>query len=213
MVINWYGQSCFRIQSGELVLVTDPFDKGIGLTPPRGQVNFVIVSHHHYDHDNLEPLLGASPSVFDAPGEYEAKGINISGILSFHDSKEGKQRGINTIFVIEVEGIKICHLGDLGQQKLSEEQIDAIGEVDILMIPIGGVYTINGEEAVHIINQIEPKIIIPMHYKVPGLNIKIEGLEPFLKEMGVSKKEIVDKLTIKKKDLPDEGTKVLVMKI
>lgn len=214
MVITWYGQSCFKIQSGETVLVTDPFDKCIGLTPPRGQADVVTISHHHYDHDNSEALASANPFIVDGPGEYEIKGINISGFPTFHDSKEGKERGMNTGYIIEMEGLKICHLGDIGQTKLTDQQLEMIDGVDILMVPVGGVYTVNGEEAADLINQVEPKIVIPMHYKIPGLGIKLEGVDDFLKEMGVSKKETVDKLTIKKKDLsPEEETKVVVMKI
>ncbi len=212
MVVTWYGQSCFKIQSGETVIFADPFSKDIGLTPPRGQAHIVTVSHQHHDHNNTESLSG-EPLIIDGPGEYETKGINIKGILSFHDDNEGKKLGTNTIYVIEVEGIKICHLGDLGQKKLTDEQVEKIDEVDILMIPVGGTYTINGEEAAEIISQIEPRIVIPMHYKIPGLNIKIDNAEAFLKEMGVSKKVAQDKLTIKKKDLPEEETEVVVMKI
>ena len=212
MVITWYGQSCFKIQSGETVLFADPFDKEIGLTPPRGQANIITISHQHHDHNNSEPLTG-EPLIIDGPGEYEFKGVNIKGVFSYHDSEEGKKNGTNTVYIIEMEGIKICHLGDLGQKKLTEEQQEEIDGVDILMVPIGGTYTIDGEGAAEIINQIEPRIVIPMHYKIPGLTIKIDGVEPFLKEMGVSKKEAVDKLTIKKKDLPQEDTEVVVMKI
>jgi len=212
MVITWYGQSCFKIQSGETVLFTDPFCKEIGLTPPRGAANIITISHQHRDHNNYDALTG-EPLVIKGPGEYETKGISIKGILSFHDNKEGKERGTNTIYIIEIEGIKICHLGDLGEEKLNDTQIEEINGVDILMIPVGGIFTINGEDAVEIINQIEPKLVIPMHYKIPGLNIKMDGVDVFLKEMGVGKKEVVDKLTIKKKDLPQEETEVVVMKI
>ncbi len=194
-------------------MITDPFDKSIGLTPPRGQAHVVTISHHHYDHDSLDSLAGSNPFMVDGPGEYETKGICILGLVSYHDSKEGKERGANTIFIIEMEGIRICHLGDLGQKELSSQQLDQIDNVDILMIPVGGTYTIDAEEAVHIINQIEPKIVIPMHYKTPGLNIKLDGVDLFLKEMG-TKKEAVDKLTIKKKDLPQgEETEIVVMKV
>jgi L-ascorbate metabolism protein UlaG (beta-lactamase superfamily) len=213
VVITWYGQSCFKIQSGETILVTDPFDKSIGLTPPRGQANIVTISHQHYDHNNLEALASSNPFVIDGPGEYEVKGVNITGFLTYHDQKEGKERGVNTTYLIEIEGIKICHLGDIGQDKLDNAQLELIDGVDILMIPVGGVYTVNGEEAADLINQIEPKIVIPMHYKIQGLAIKLEGLEEFLNEMGVTKKESVDKLTIKKKDLPEEDTQVVVMRI
>jgi L-ascorbate metabolism protein UlaG (beta-lactamase superfamily) len=213
MVITWYGQSCFKVQSGDTILVTDPFDKGIGLTPPRGQANIVTVSHQHFDHNNLEALAASAPFVIDGPGEYEVKGVNVTGLLTYHDQKEGKERGLNTAYVIEMEGIKICHLGDIGQAKLDNSQVEIIDGIDILMIPVGGIYTVNGEEAADLISQIEPKIVIPMHYKIPGLAIKLEGLEEFLKEMGVTKKEAVDKLTIKKKEMPEEETEVVVMKI
>ncbi len=212
MVITWYGQSCFKIQSGETVVFTDPFDKEIGLTPPRSQADIVTISHNHFDHNNQDALSN-EPLVVDGPGEYESKGVNIKGILSFHDDKEGQERGINTIYIIEIESIKICHLGDLGQSKLAAEQVEKINGVDILMIPVGGVYTIDGETAADIINQIEPRIVIPMHYKIPGLTVKIDGVDVFLKEMGIAKKEAVDKLTLKKKDLPEEETQVVVMRI
>lgn len=212
MVITWYGQSCFKIQSGETVIFTDPFSKEIGLTPPRGQANIVTVSHSHSDHNNYDSLSG-EPLIIQGPGEYEFKGVNIKGILSFHDNQEGKERGINTMYVIDMENIKICHLGDLGQKKLNEEQLERLNGVDILMIPVGGNSTVDGEEAAEIINQIEPRIVIPMHYKLPGLVFKYDAVELFLKEMGVSKKETLDKLTLKKKDLPEEETEVKVMKI
>lgn len=212
MVITWYGQSCFKIQSGETVVFTDPFDKEIGLTPPRGQANIVTVSHEHYDHNNSEALSG-NPLVVKGPGEYESLGVEIKGVFSFHDDKEGKERGVSTIYTIEIEGIKICHLGDLGQSKLTAEQVEEIDGVDILMIPVGGTYTIDGETAVDIINQIEPRIVIPMHYKIPGLSVKMDGVETFLKEMGVAKRDVVDKLTLKKKDLPEEDMQVVVMRI
>ncbi|MFH0852706.1 MAG: MBL fold metallo-hydrolase [bacterium] len=213
MVIVWYGQSCFKIQSGDTILFTDPFDKSVGLTPPRGQADIVTISHHHYDHDNAEALNSSGPFIIDGPGEYEIKGVNIAGLKTFHDDEQGKERGDSTAYVIEMEGIKICHLGDIGQTKLTNEQLEIIDGVDVLMIPVGGTYTVNGEDAVGLINQIEPKIVIPMHYKISGLSIKLDGVEEFLKEMGISKKEAVDKLTIKKKELPQEETQVMVMKI
>ena len=213
MVITWYGQSCFKIQSGETVLFCDPFSKEIGLTPPRGQANVVTISHKHFDHNNAQSLSG-EPLIVEGPGEYEYKEINIKGVFSRHDDKEGKERGANTVYIIEMENIKICHLGDLGQKKLTDEQLEDINGVDILMAPVGGSgYTIDGETAVEIINQIEPRIVIPMHYKIPGLTIKLDAVDVFLKEMGVGKKETVDKLTLKKKDLPQEETEVVVMKI
>jgi L-ascorbate metabolism protein UlaG (beta-lactamase superfamily) len=198
-------------QGGHLTIITDPFDKSIGLKPPRGAADIVIVSHDHYDHNNIKALSG-TPFVIDGPGEYEIKEVRIIGCDSFHDQKQGRERGSNTIYLIEVDKIRVCHLGDFGQERLSDKQLEIIGQVDILMIPIGGTYTINAREAVKIVEQIEPHLVIPMHYKLPGLKIDLAGSEEFLKEMGLNKKPAIDKLTIKKKDLVGKEMEVVVMK-
>lgn len=210
MKITWHGQSCFKIITKEATIVTDPFGKEIGLKPLHCEAGIVTVSHDHHDHNNVSSLRG-NPFVLDGPGEYELKKTAIRGINSFHDTKEGKERGVNTIFIIEAEGLNICHLGDLGQKELSSDQLDKIGDIDILMIPVGGIYTIDGERAVAIINQIEPRIVIPMHYKIPKLNIQLKTIDPFLKEIAI-KAETVEQLVIKKGDLPKEDTKLVVMK-
>lgn len=192
-------------------MVIDPFDKKIGLRPPSFAADIICVSHHHDDHNNIQALSG-NPFIINGPGEYETKGVNILGIESFHDQKQGTERGLNTIFVIETENIKLCHLGDYGQDKLSDEQLEAIDEPEILFIPVGGKYTIDAAGAAVVVNQIEPKIIVPMHYKIPDLKIELDPVDKFLKEMGVSRKEAVEKITIKKKDLPEQ-TEVVVMKL
>lgn len=215
MTITWYGHSCFRIQtrdSGEeVVIYIDPFDKSIGLRPPFGQGDIVLVTHNHYDHNNVKTIKG-EPFIIEGPGEYEIKGINIRGILAFHDPKEGKERGTTTIYVIESEGIRVCHFGDFGQRELTEEQLDVLDGVDILMIPVGGAFTISGEQASKIINRVDPRIAIPMHYKIPGLAVKLEGVDNFLKVMGEEKLLPQEKLVLKKKELSQEETKVVVMK-
>lgn len=211
MKITWHGHSCFKIVTKDTTIVTDPFDKKIGLKPLRCEANIITISHDHYDHNNATVLRGA-PLIIDGPGEYELRGIVITGINSFHDSKQGQERGGNTIFVIELEDIRICHLGDLGQTELTSNQVEKIGEVDILLIPVGGIYTIDSDRAIAVINQIEPRIVIPMHYKIPKLSIKLQGSDNFLKEIGI-KHEVVDQLVIKKKDLLKEERRVIVMKI
>lgn len=213
MIITWHGHSCFKIvnQGGHLTIITDPFDKKIGLNPPRVSADIVTVSHDHYDHNNVK-IIGDNPFVINSPGEYEIKGVRINGCLSFHDTDEGKERGINNIYLIEIDKIRICHLGDLGQEKLTDKQLEAIGQVDILMIPVGGNYTIGAGQAAKISKQLEPYLIIPMHYKLPGLKIDLDDLEEFLKEMGISKKQAVEKLSIKKKDLANRQMEVVVMK-
>lgn len=212
MVLTWFGQSCFRLESKDLSLLIDPFSKEIGLKPPRLKDQLVLVTHKHYDHANLE---GVEPEtmIIDGPGEYESRGVYVHGIPSFHDKAGGAERGLNTIYVVKLEEMRICHLGDLGQEKLDEQQIDLIGNVDILLVPVGGKYTINYKEAVEVVGQIEPKIIVPMHYKVPDLKIEgLDGADKFLKEMGLTP-EKVDKLKVSPKSLPQEEMKLIVFNI
>ena len=191
--------------------MTDPFDKKIGLTPPRGSVDIVTVSHDHFDHNNVK-AVGGEPFIIDGPGEYEVKGMRITGIASYHDKKKGEERGLNTIYLIKVDGIRTCHLGDLGQEKLTDSQLEAIGDIDVLMIPVDGVYTLSAREAVKIVKQIEPGIVIPMHYKLPGLTEKLADVKDFLKEAGLNGEKPVDKLTLKKKDLNNKEMEVVIFK-
>ena len=216
MQIIWKGQSFFQIliQRGKESVVKiafDPYDEQIGLKPPVLEADILLITHSHYDHNNVKAVKG-SPFLISGPGEYEIKGVSIQGISSFHDNVQGKERGENTIYTLESEGIKICHLGDLGQKELTDEQLEKIGAIDILMIPVGGVYTISAKEATKIISQIEPKIVIPMHYHIPKLKIKLEGLDKFLKMMGVKAPEVSKKLSISQRNLPSEGMKIIVLK-
>jgi len=215
MNIVWYGQSCFKIQSKDLILITDPFDKKIGLRPPFGSADIVTISHDHYDHNNFQ-VIKNNPFIIDSAGEYEIKKVIIKGINSYHDNQEGKERGQNTIYIIEMENIRICHLGDFGQNALINGQLEKIGQIDILFIPVGGVFTIDWKSASAIISQIEPRIIIPMHYKIPGVKgelLKLDTIDKFCEERGASSKDAVNKFSIKKKDLPQEGSETVIMKI
>lgn len=214
MTLTWYGHSCFKIvgNAGQITIITDPFDKSAGLTPPRGNADIITVSHNHFDHNNVKAING-DPFVVDGPGEYEIKGVKIVGCQSFHDDKQGKERGTNTIYLLEVDKIRLCHLGDFGQDSLTDSQLEAIGETDILLAPVGGETTIDAEKAVKIAEKIEPFIIIPMHFHLPNLKFKLAKVDDFLKEMGIEKKAAVDKLTLKKKDLSGEKMKVVLMKL
>ena len=214
MIINWYGHSCFKItnQGGRLIIITDPFDKKIGLNPPRCSADIVTVSHQHNDHNNTKSITGmegSKPFIINSPGEYEIKGVSIVGCRSFHDKEKKEQ---NIIYIMEIDKIRICHLGDLGQDKLEDKQIEKIGNIDILMIPDGGNYTIGAKRAVKIVNQIDPSIVIPIHYKLPGLKMNLDDVKVFLKEMGLNGVTPVDKLTVKKKDLFEKAMEVVVMK-
>ena len=221
MQIIWRGQSCFQIisvqgKNGYVNIVIDPFDERIGLRVPKLEADILLITHDHYDHNNVKAVLGSSsqtsPFLINGPGEYEIKGIFIQGIDSYHDSSLGKERGLNVIYIIEAEGMRICHLGDLGQKELFPEQVEKIGDIDVLMLPIGGVYTIDAKEAIKIMSQIEPKITIPMHYQIPKLKIKLEGIDKFLKIVGIKSIEPLPKLSIKKKDLSEEEAKIIVLK-
>ena len=218
MNIKWYGQSCFYITtSGKkdkgASIIIDPFDESIGLKLPRKiEADIALISHDHYDHNNVEKI-SEQAFIIKSPGEYDIKDVCIKGIQGFHDNVKGSERGQNSIYRIETEQIRLCHVGDLGQKELSTEQLEAIGDVDILMIPVGGEFTVNGKEAVNIMAQIEPKIIIPMHYKIPGLKIKIDPIDEFLKALGIKKLEKMSKLSIKEKDLPKEEVKIIQLEI
>ena len=209
MTITWYGHSCFRLESKDLSVLIDPFSPEIGLRPPKIKDAVVLVSHGHYDHNNIEGLPRES-FLAKGPGEYEIKGIFIRGIQSFHDKSQGQERGLNTIYSIKMEDMNLVHLGDFGQEKPSEEQIEKMGDVDILMIPIGGTYTLNYKEAVEAIQEIESKIVIPMHYKIPGLKIDLDGPEKFLKEMSLTPEKAEKVWKIQKKNLPVEEMKVVL---
>lgn len=206
--IIWAGQSCFQISAaskdGSVNIVTDPFEEKTGLKMPGFEADILLITHQHYDHNNAKAVKGA-PFLIEGPGEYEVKGIFVKGISSFHDDVGGKERGQNTIYAIEAEGVKFCHLGDLGQKQLTEEQLEKIGATDVLMIPVGGTYTISSDEAQKIIGQIEPKIVIPMHYALPKLNIKLDDVGKFLKAMGKNSVESQDKIVVKINSLPKEG--------
>lgn len=215
MQIIWYGQSCFQITTSKgknhlINIVIDPFDESIGLKVPKLTADIVLITHSHHDHNNVKAVSG-NPFIVNGPGEYEVKGVFIQGIDSHHDSSFGKERGLNTIYIIKTEEMQICHLGDFGQKELTSEQVEQIGNIDILILPIGGVYTISAKEAKGIISQIEPKIIIPMHYQIPKLKIKLDDLDKFLKVVGIKTIEPQNKLSIKKGDLSQEA-KIIVLK-
>ena len=217
MIITWYGHSCFKIQtrpqrgSEEVTIFTDPFDKSIGLKPPQGSADVVLVSHSHHDHSNSAALKG-EPFVIDAGGEYSVKEVLIEGILSYHDKEKGALRGLNNIYTIHSEDMIICHLGDLGHI-LTEDQVAQIGNVDVLMIPIGGKYTLDSKEAEKVIGQIDPKIIIPMHYKIPGLNLDIDDKKAFVEEIGLEVENGIKKFTFKSNDIRDIQNKVIFMNL
>lgn len=213
MDITPLGHSSFRIRGKAATLVTDPYDpRSLGLKFPKHvEADLITVSHGHEDHNSVSQIEG-TPFVIDGPGEYEVKGVGVVGISTFHDGEKGATRGRNTIYRIEIDGVSIVHLGDLGHT-LATNEIDALDGVNILMVPVGGVYSLDPAQAVEVIGEIEPSIVIPMHYGRPELNQKVfGGLSPvaaFLKEIG---KEATPqpKLSTTKDKLPAEMQVVIL---
>jgi len=213
--IYFAGQSCFQIsvsnsKDHSADIVIDPYDEDTGLKLPNLSADILLVTHQHHDHNNIKGVKG-EPFIAQGPGEYEIKGVFIKGIPAFHDDKEGKEKGQNTIYTIEAEEMRFCHLGDLGQKELTDEQVDKIGQIDVLMIPVGGDVTISSTEAQKIISQIEPKIVIPMHYALPKLKMELDDVAKFLKTMGKNSVTPQDKLVIKASTLPKEGMEIVVL--
>jgi len=215
MDIHWFGQSFFEIttdtekQKG-VKIYFDPYGNHIGLKPPQDlSATVVMISHQHPDHNNIQ-LFKDPGIVLDTAGEYSVRGIDIKGILTFHDVSKGQERGTNLVFIMESEGIRLAHLGDLGHL-LDESQMGEIGVVDILLIPVGGNHSINGKEATKIIKQLEPKIIIPMHYKIPGIQAELDGIEEFCKEMGICLSQALKKLSVKAASLTGKEMEVVLM--
>ena len=214
MEIVFLGHSSFRLKGKTASLVTDPFDpEMVGLKFPKVAADIVTISHEHEDHNKAE-LIKNIKKIVSGPVEYEINEVSIIGISLYHDDKKGKLRGKNTVYVIEMDGLRIVHLGDLGH-KLSEKILEAIGDVDILMGPIGGEYTIGAMQAAEVVRSIEPKIVIPMHYQMPKLNPeifkKLSTVKPFLTEMGLPV-EKTDKLSINAGTIGEEQ-KVIVLEI
>jgi L-ascorbate metabolism protein UlaG (beta-lactamase superfamily) len=212
MEITYLGQASFKLKGKAATVVTDPFDDSIGMKLPKTSADIVTVTHDHFDH-NASGKVEGEPFVVKGPGEYEVKAVEIVGVSSFHDNKKGEERGKNTIYNIKIDKINVAHLGDLGQESLTSEQIDEIGNVDILLIPVGGFFTIDGAAASKIASQLEPKIVIPMHFKDTDTKIEqLEGPEKFLKEMGKESVESLPKLSITSDKLPEEVQVVLLTK-
>lgn len=191
-----------------MTLVMDPYDADmVGLKFPKNiEADIVTVSHDHQDHNAVDVIAG-SPFIVRGPGEYEIKGVHVRGIASFHDNEKGASRGRNTIYHIEMDGLRLAHVGDLGHT-LSSGDVEALGDVDILFIPVGGTFTIGAKEAIEIINEIEPSIVIPMHYQRPGLHPKtfaqLSPVSDFLKEMGKEGIAPQPKFSVTKDKLPEE---------
>jgi L-ascorbate metabolism protein UlaG (beta-lactamase superfamily) len=208
MEIYWLGYSCFRLKGKNTTVITDPFPPGLGYTLDKPSANIVTVSHQHPDHSYTEAVSG-NPRLVSRPGEYEIGGALIIGVATYHDAEKGAKLGKNNVYVIEIDEVTICHLGDLGHP-LSSNQVEELGNIDVLLVPVGGGSTIGASQAAGIVRAIEPKIVVPMHYKTPGLTKELDTVDKFLKEMAVSESVPQPKLTIVRSNLPP-STQVMVL--
>ncbi|HYV33466.1 MAG TPA: MBL fold metallo-hydrolase [Candidatus Limnocylindria bacterium] len=204
MQIQYFGLSSFKITTKEAVIITDPFHKDSGLTPPRGAADVLILAQKNKA--LYSAVSGISGEHFDItdPGEYDVKGVTVTGIPLKQEA------GYITIFLIESEDIRILNLTHIKEFNLKEEELEALGEIDILILPVGGNTVMSASTAAKAVNEVEPKIVIPSHYKNKELILDLDSLEKFVKEMG-GKKEEMEKLMVKKKELQEEGTKLVIL--
>ena len=212
MKIRYLGHSSFQlIESTGTTIVTDPYSSSLGSEMPAVTADAVTVSHHHYDHDAVE-RVGGKPLVIDKEGSYELDGVDINSIRSFHDPEGGRLRGENIIFKFSMDGIEVCHLGDIGEE-CSTELIEALLPVDVLLIPVGGTYTIDAEQAKEYVDRIMPDIVIPMHYREKGKKLDVDRVDEFT---DLFDEEEVDfeggsEIDISREDLGGDTTRIIVM--
>jgi len=201
--IRWHGHSCWEI-TNDKTLVTDPHDgKSIGIQAPSVMGDIILVSHDHYDHNSVKTVEKTDSKIITDERKRNINNVEIMGIPSFHDESHGAKRGSNIIYKFKMDGIRFCHLGDLGHE-LDENTVDEIGEVDVLFIPIGGTFTVDDQQAWNVINMIKPRIVIPMHYKIGGLSLPIAGIDPFLEHNKYRVMPVGNEIEINKDDLPEE---------
>jgi L-ascorbate metabolism protein UlaG (beta-lactamase superfamily) len=209
MEIVYFGDTCFRLRGREGVVVTDPVArKGGAASRLTGDV--VTVSHPR-DNVDVAAIVSGQPRIIAGPGEYEVSGIMIVGVATYHDAEHGKKRGKNTAYVVELDDVVVCHLGDLGHAPTSD-QLSQLRNVDVLLVPVGGDDTIDAAQAVEVISLIEPRIIIPMHYKIGEAESALDPLDKFLREMGVTGAEPQPRATVSKASLP-ETPQVIVLDV
>jgi len=214
MKVKWLGHACFLLTSDSgLRIITDPYTTGaFGLeyAPPAETADIVTVSHDHADHNNVAAVKG-NPQVVRGVGSHEAKGVRFKGVATAHDQSSGKERGANTIFCFALDGINVCHLGDLGHD-LSDQTVADIGDVDVLLIPVGGNFTIGGPVANVICKKLAPKVIIPMHFKNARCpTFPVAGVEDFTQERQQVKTVAGSEIEFKKEQLPS-GAETIVLK-
>lgn len=209
MDIDWLGHSCFRLREGGVTIVTDPYDKSIGYVMPRVRADIITVSHDAPGHAAATIIKGDA-RVLSKPGEYEVKGVFITGIQTWRAAPAGGEaKEENTVFVFEFGDLTVCHLGDLARA-LTQAQVEAMPDIDVLLVPVGGGSALDADKAAEVISLIEPRIVIPMHYKTPYVNLPLDPLSKFLKEMGAAEHAPQESLRVTRSELPEE-TQVVIL--
>jgi L-ascorbate metabolism protein UlaG (beta-lactamase superfamily) len=208
MEISWLGHSCFRLRGREASIITDPYARSLGISLGRQSADIVTISHEAPHHAALDGLTG-NPRVLRGPGEYEVRGVMIQGIATPGERLEQGGHGRNTAYAITVDEVSVCHLGDLGAT-LNAAQIEALKDPTVLLVPVGGGCTIGPAEVAEVVSQLEPKIVIPMHYGMPGIRVKLEPIERFCREMAVEEQRLQPRLSVTRSSAPDETTVVLL---
>ncbi len=198
---RWLGHNCFRIRAKEATVLTDPVDRSTGYAAAKQTADVVTISHDHAGHANLS-LVKPEYQVVRGPGEYEMHDIFVTGIRTFHDDAKGKERGYNTVYLIELEGMRICHLGDLGHT-LTEEQTEVLSNVDILLVPSGGGDILSPVIAAEVVTALEPKLVIPMQYRTEIGDSGLGPVDDFCKHLGVPVPAPEEKLTLRASELTD----------
>jgi L-ascorbate metabolism protein UlaG (beta-lactamase superfamily) len=198
--IGWLGHACFSIKGSRATVITDPYSPDTGYSLGKPSADIVTVSHQHSGHSYVQGV-GGEPYLVNGPGEYEVSGVLIIGVATFHDGENGQKMGKNTVYVMDVDEISVCHLGDLGHT-LTPAQLEEIDTIDVLLLPVGGVSTINATTAAQVVRQLEPRVVVPMHYQTPASGRELEPVAKFLKEIGVAETTPQPKLTFTKSTLP-----------
>jgi hypothetical protein len=204
MQISYFGLGSFKITNKNYTAIINPFSKDSGLTPPRGATDLVMLSDATDELHSFTQSLTGDPFIIDTPGEFDVKDFAVNALPIWHDKR------LITAHLIQTEGMTVLNLGNVSELKLNEDELEDLGDVDILLVPVGGNSVMDYDRAAKAVNMIEPKIVIPMDYKMDGLKVTLETNEKFLKQLG-NKFETMDKLTMKKKDLPEEGMRVIVL--
>lgn len=209
MDVTWLGHGCFRLRGKNASVITDPFPPSLGPKLPKLEADLITVSHDHENHAYVQAVTG-KPYVVQGPGEYEVAGVTVLGWPTFHDRTQGSDLGRNTVYLIELDDVRVCHLGDLGH-KLRDQDVEILGTIDILLVPVGGGKSLDATAAAEVVRQLEARYVVPMHYALPSVKKDLEPVERFLKEMGVQAPEALGRLSVQASASAESDTKVVVL--